>query len=199
VGHLQISLTALLNWFPGLRGVLESSETEAFDHYLERHIEQCVGDMEAEAHHLIEDSEEKLSAYLAAALRHPGLGVQRESYSNGRVDLTIWQDGVVGGQKRLVEAKIYDGPVYHVEALEQLIRRYSTGRMRTGYVFEYVKKKGIATLVKRLRDHADKTKPLAQHGNTAAHAMRWAYESHHLHTSDELFRVVHVGVNLFRP
>jgi hypothetical protein len=196
---MQIRLSTLLNWFPALRGILEAGEAEEFDFYLERHIEQCVGEMEAEAHHLNGDDEEKLSAYLAASIRHPGLGARRESYSNGRVDLTIWQEGVVGGQERLAEAKIYNGPVYHVKALEQLIARYSTGRMRTGYVFEYIKKKGIATLVKGLRDHADSSKPLAQQGDTAAHAMRWAYESHHKHASDELFRVVHVGVNLFRP
>ena len=196
---MQIRLRTLLNWFPGLRGILEANDTEEFDHYLERHIEQCVSVMEAEAHHLNRDSEEKLSGYLAASLRHPGLGVRRESYSNGRVDLTIWQEGVVGGQERLAEAKIYNGPVYHVEALKQLIKRYSTGRMRTGYVFEYVKKKGIATLVKGLRDHADKNKPLDQHGETTAHVMKWAYESQHMHSSDDLFRVVHVSVNLFRP
>jgi hypothetical protein len=196
---MQISFRTLLDWFPGLRGILEASEAEGFDHHLEKHIEQCVGEMEAEAHHLNGDNEEKLSAYLAASLRHPGLGVRRESYSNGRVDLTIWQEGVAGGQERLAEAKIYDGPVYHIEALKQLITRYSTGRMRTGYVFEYIMKKGIATLVKGLRDHADKNKPVDQHGDTTAHAMKWAYESQHMHSSDELFRVVHVSVNLFRP
>ena len=195
---MQIRLTTLLVWFPGLRGILESDDSEEFDGYLEKHIEQCVSAMEAEAHHLNRDSEEKLSAFLAASLRHPGLGVRRESYSNGRVDLTIWQEGVVGGQERLAEAKIYSGPAYHVAALKQLITRYSTGRMRSGYVFEYVKKQGIATLVKSLRVHADKNKPLDQHGDTSTHAMTWAYESQHMHSSDDLFRVVHVNVNLFR-
>ncbi|MFJ2995690.1 hypothetical protein [Pandoraea sp. NPDC087047] len=194
---MQISLKILLNWFPGLRGILEADNSEEFDQYLEQYIEQCVSVMEAEAHYLNGDCEEKLSAYLAASLRHPGLCVQRESYSNGRVDLTIRQEGVIGGQQRLAEAKIYNGPVYHVKALEQLIKRYSTGRMRTGYVFEYVKKKGIATLVQGLREHADKNKPLDQYGDTAAHGMKWAYESMHIHSSDDRLRVVHVGVNLF--
>ncbi|MEW9584011.1 hypothetical protein [Paraburkholderia sp. DGU8] len=194
---MQINLKTLLDWFPGLRGILEASDSVAFDEYLERHIEQCISEMEAEAHHLNKDCEEKLSAYLAASLRHPGLCVRRESYSNGRVDLTIWQEGVIGGQQRLAEAKIYNGPAYHTKALEQLIKRYSTGRMRTGYVFEYVKNQGIATLVKGLREHADKNKPLDQRGDTAAHGMKWAYESRHMHSSDDLFRVVHVSVNLF--
>lgn len=195
---MQIGLRTLFDWFPGLRGILEADDAQQFDNYLEQHIEQCVRGMEAEAHHLSNDSEEKLSAFLAAALRHPGLGVRRESYSNGRVDLTIWQEGVIRGQERLAEAKIYDGPAYHVAALEQLIKRYSTGRMRSGYVVEYVKKRGIETLVDDLRKHANNNKPVDQYGTTADHPMKWTYESKHKHSSAALLRVVHVNVNLHR-
>ncbi len=196
---VQIRLRSLFDWFPALRGIVTADDAQEFDNLLEQYIEQCVQGMEAEAHHLSPDSEEKLSAFLAASLRHPGLDVRREGYTNGRVDLTIRQEGVIAGQVRLAEAKIYDGPAYHSAALEQLINRYSTGRLPTGYVIEYVKRPGIAKLVERLREHADSHKPVQQEGATESHSMTWAYQSQHRHASEELLRVVHVNVNLHRP
>jgi hypothetical protein len=196
---MQIRLRSLFEWFPALRGILVADDAVEFDNLLEQYIEQCVDSMEAEAHHLHPDSEEKLSAFLAARLSHPGLDVRRESYTNGRVDLTIRQEGVIGGQVRLAEAKIYNGPAYHSDALEQLIKRYSTGRPRTGYVIEYVKKAKIAELVTGLRSHADSNLPVQQEGATIDHPMKWAYQSQHWHSSAELLRVVHVNVNLHRP
>lgn len=195
---MQIRLSALFDWFPALRGILMTDDAQEFDNLLEKYIEQCVDGMEAEAHHLHPDKEEKLSAFLAAKMSHPGLDVRREGYTNGHVDLTIRQEGVIGGQVRLAEAKIYDGPAYHTAALEQLVNRYSTGRPRTGYVIEYVKKVEIAKVVKGLREHADHYKPVQQEGVTAGHSMKWGYQSLHRHSSDELMRVVHVNVNLHR-
>lgn len=196
---MQISLRALFEWFPALKGILLADDAQEFDEMLERYLGQCVESMEAEAHHLHADSEEKLSAFLAARLSHPGLSVRREAYTNGRVDLTIRQEGVIGGQVRLGEAKIYDGPAYHTAALDQLINRYSTGRPPTGYIIEYFKKAGIATLVQGLRQHADRHQPVQQEGSTADHPMKWAYQSQHRQASQELLRVVHVNVNLHRP
>jgi hypothetical protein len=196
---MQIKLRSLFGLFPALRGILLADDAQEFDKLLEKYMEQCVEGMEAEAHHLHTDSEEKLSAFLAARLSHPGLDVRREGYTNGRVDLTIRQEGVIGGQVRLAEAKIYDGPAYHTAALEQLVSRYSTGRPPTGYVIEYFKKAGIATLVQGLRQYADQNQPVQQEGISADHPMKWAYQSQHKHTSAELLRVVHVNVNLHRP
>lgn len=154
--------------------------------------------MEAEAHHLKTDSEEKLSAFLAAALEMPGLAVTREGYSNGRVDLTIRVESTTFPEQRLAEAKIYGGPAYHEQAIEQLISRYSTGRQTRGYVIEYFKDAGIAALVPKLRRKADADLPVNQHGVTCDHPMRWAYVSDHLHSSAELINVVHINVNLHR-
>lgn len=196
---MQIRLSALLDWFPALQGILMTDDAKEFDTLLEKYIEQCVERMEAEAHHLHPDKEEKLSAFLAAKMSHPGLDVRREGFTNGHVDLTIRQEGVIGGQVRLAEAKIYDGPAYHTAAIEQLVNRYSTGRPRTGYVIEYVKKAEIEKLVEGLRKHADQKQPVQQQGATADHPMKWAYQSNHLHSSEALMRVVHVNVNLYRP
>lgn len=188
----------LLSWFPELRRLFEASKPEDFDEFLELHFERCVQRMEAEAHHIAGDGEEKLSAFLAAALSMPGLSVVREGYSNGRVDITIKSESLFSPEQRLGEAKVYDGPVYHSQAIGQLISRYSTGRQPTGYVIEYVKKPSIAKIVTGLRKEADAKLPIHQEGATSDHAMKWAYVSQHRHSSDELVRVVHVNVNLHR-
>jgi len=154
--------------------------------------------MEAEAHHLTGDEEEKLSAFLSAALSMPGLDVYREGYSNGRVDLTIKLRSSLFPEQRLAEAKIYQGPANHERAIEQLVSRYSTGRQDRGYIIEYVKKPGIANIVTRLRKHADSTLPVRQSGLTRDHDMRWAYLSDHRHASEELIHVVHINVNIHR-
>ncbi|WP_294911427.1 hypothetical protein [Tatumella sp. UBA2305] len=192
------SLKTMFAWFPVLRKLFEARTAEEFDDFLDRHFEECVQRMEAEAHHLNGDSEEKLSAFLAATLSMPGLSVVREGYSNGRVDLTIKSESINTPQRRLAEAKIYSGPSYHTQAIVQLVSRYSTGRQSRGYVVEYVKKPGISDIVVKLRTIADKTLPVFQHGITKEHSMKWAYESSHKHASEELIHVVHINVNIHR-
>lgn len=192
------SLKKMLGWFPALRKLFKARTAEEFDDFLDRHFEDCIQRMEAEAHHLTADSEEKLSAFLAATLSIPGLTVTREGYSNGRVDLTIKAESMVLPEQRLAEAKIYAGPAYHAQAIEQLISRYSTGRQSRGYVVEYFKKPGIAELVLKLRKKADVDLPVYQRGATFDHPMKWAYVSNHMHVSAELIHVVHINVNLHR-
>lgn len=192
------NLKTLFTWFPTLKKLFEAKTAKEFDEFLDKHFEECVQRMEAEAHHLKSDCEEKLSAFLAAALSMPGLTVVREGYSNGRVDLTIKSESVKFSEKRLAEAKIYSGPFYHNKAIEQLITRYSTGRQSRGYVIEYVKKPGITDIVAKLRKKADAELPVVQQGLTTDHKMKWAYESDHLHSSGEIVKVLHINVNLYR-
>jgi hypothetical protein len=195
----MLSLNKLLAWFPELKELFRATTADEFDTFLDLHMEKCVARMEAEAQHLSPDSEEKLSAFLAAALSMPGLSVVREGYSNGRVDLTIKSESLSSPEQRLAEAKIYDGPAYHAQAIGQLISRYATGRQPKGYVIEYVKKAGINGIVTKLRKQADIDLPVEQLGPTSGHVMKWAYVSQHQHSSEEVLRVVHVNVNLHRP
>lgn len=192
-------LSVLFGLFPELRKIFQGEINQDFDEFLEGHFAHCVQRMEAEAHHLVSDSEEKLSAFLVAALDVPGLEVSRESYSNGHVDITIKLASALNPEQRLAEAKIYAGPKYHFKAIEQLISRYSTGRQPVGYVIEYVKQQGISNIVARIRKQSDEDLPVRQEGVTGDHSMKWAYVSQHRHSSDELVRVVHININLHRP
>lgn len=192
------NLIKLFNWFPDIRKLFQSKNEIDFDDFLNKHFESCIQRMEAEAHHLSPDQEEKLSAFLAASLSIPGLTVIREGYSNGRVDLTIKLDSFARPYQRLAEAKIYKGHANHVDAINQLIERYSTGRQSVGYVIEYVKNPGISNIVLKLRQSADTDLPIRQVGLTYDHSMKWAYSSNHRHSSEDLIKVIHINVNLHR-
>jgi hypothetical protein len=110
------------------------------------------------ANHLVDLSEEAISAFLIAYLNKPGLRVTQETHSKGHVDITIEAEHTPPVRRRLGEAKIYRGPAYHVSGLEQLIARYTTGREGSGIVVEYVKKPDIKGLVIKIKAHIDENK-----------------------------------------
>ena len=111
--------------------------------------------------------EEGLSAALAGKLSIPGLTVSQEKHSNGHVDITIEADHCSQVRRKLGEAKIYDGPKYHLKGLEQLLGRYTTGREGRGLLIVYVRKKDITGLVTKLREKMDANLPMKQKGKTA--------------------------------
>ncbi len=137
------SRDSLLAWWertPGYVATLfEASTEEEFDAALERRIEEAIAYLEANAKDLDSCNENAISTTLAGRIEMPGMSVIREGNSNGHVDITIEVDCTLRRRKRLGEAKIYAGPRYHIEGLKQLIDRYTTGRERSGYVFDYVK------------------------------------------------------------
>ena len=152
--------------------------------------------MEQDSDKFASFDEDTLSSILALALTVPGLSVSRESHSNGHVDLTIEVNNCSPVRKRLGEAKIYDGPEYHISGLEQLLHRYTTGREGRGFVVTYVKKAGIAKLVQKIRDRMDKDKPVSQVDVTCNHPLKWSFMSRHAHACGEELSVMHLACNL---
>lgn len=49
---MSTSLKTLFEWFPVVRKLFEAKTAEEFDDFLDRHFEECVQRMEAEAHNL---------------------------------------------------------------------------------------------------------------------------------------------------
>jgi hypothetical protein len=166
---------------------------DAFDAILERAIHQ----LEAGKTLFASLDENGLTAALALGLSMPGLSVTRETSSNGHVDITITADHCMPMRKKLGEAKIYDGPEYHVKGLTQLLGRYTTGREGRGLLIVYFQKRDIVGLVARLRERMDKDRPLDQREPTADHAIRWWFRSRHGHSCGEDLDITHVGCNLF--
>ena len=141
--------------------------------------------------------EEGLSGTLAVALSTPGLTVTQETNSNGHVDITIEADHCLPTRKKLGEAKIYDGPAYHLAGLNQLLGRYTTGREGRGLLIVYVRKRDISILVKKLRDKMDKEFPHKQKGKTKDHVLKWSFISTHHHACGDDLQVSHIGCNLY--
>lgn len=176
---------------------LLTAETDAeFEAAFDIIVEKAVAHLEKNKKNFIELNEVGLSGVFAAAISIPGLTVMQESHSNGHVDISIEADHCVPMRRKLGEAKIYDGPEYHVQGLEQLLSRYTTGREGRGLLIIYVRKENIAGLVEKVRKKMDDDLPLKQKGKTVGHTLRWSFISTHAHSCGEDLQVGHIGCNL---
>jgi hypothetical protein len=177
---------------------LFTAKTEAeFDFAFEAMLEGAVAKLEQNSKNYEALSETGLTGVLAAALSVPGLHVTQETHSNGHVDIVIEAEYCSPMRRKLGEAKIYDGPSYHVAGLEQLLNRYTTGREGRGLVISYVRKTNITNLVKGVREHMDIELPCHQQGKTQDHALKWAFNSTHGHSCGENLQVIHIACNMF--
>ncbi|MBP6738547.1 MAG: hypothetical protein KA146_01080 [Leptospiraceae bacterium] len=177
---------------------LLSAETEddfniAFDSFLEDGIIYLE---ENKKNHKNLD-EEGLSAALAGKVSLPGLTVTQERNSNGHVDITFSLDYVFPARKKLAEAKIWRGAEYHIQGLEQLLKRYTTGRESRGIVISYVQQRKIKDLFEKLKNRMNEEKPCEQITECQQHTMKWSFISKHNHSSGENIEVCHIGCNLF--
>ena len=144
---------------------LFTAQTDAdFEKAFDALLEKSVAGLEANKSNFATLDEEALSAILALALSTPGLSVTQETHSNGHVDITITADHCVPVRKKLGEAKIWDGPEYHIKGIKQLLDRYTTGREGRGLVIAYVKKRNIKGLLTKLRETMNEERPCKQTG-----------------------------------
>jgi len=178
--------------------LLCSESDSEFDQVLEGILERAIDYLERNANFLNGLNEDTITAFLIAYLNMPGLRATQQEHTNGHVDLTIEAEHTPPLRRRLGEAKIYAGPEYHRKGLEQLVNRYQTGREGTGILVEYVQKPNIKGLTDKMKEYMDTNKPCAQNGISQDHRIHWAFVTHHLHTSGELVRVVHLSCNLYR-
>ena len=173
---------------------------EEFNNALERIIEAAIVSMEEnvkdfDPNHQM--SENGLSSVLASEIKMPGINVHRETNSNGHVDLTIEVESSLSGRKRLGEAKIWKGPSYHLDGLDQLLNRYATGRCDSGFMFAYVREAKIKEKFEGLKIKMDQESPCEQTEDSQPHPFaKWTLVSKHQHRSGETLRVVHFGCNL---
>ena len=181
---------------PATLDLICADTEDEFDTAFDVLLEQAIMQLEASKKDFASLGENALTAILASALRMPGLGVQLEAKSNGHVDITIEADGCFPAFKKLGEAKIANGPSYHIKGLHQLINRYTTGRESRGMVIAYFRKENIRALMEDVQKEMNDSLPCAQQGCTKDHALEWAFISTHKHSSGEDVDVVHVACNL---
>lgn len=182
---------------PLLPKLLCSQTDQEFDAGLQGLLESAVDFLERNAGLLHQQSEDQITCSVVAYLNLPGLRVTQQTHTNGHVDITI--EAELPLRRRLGEAKIYSGPQYHVDGMDQLFNRYMTGREGLGILLSYVKKDDIKGLVDKVRLHLDTSKPCQQKGNSQDHPIKWAFMTHHQHTSGEALPILHLNCNLYRP
>ena len=176
-----------------LSATTESEFEEAFDSLLSK----AICHLEENKKNFKNLDEEGLSAVLRASLSIPGLTVTQETNSNGHVDLLIEANHCTPTRKKLAEAKIYSGYAYHASGLNQLLKRYTTGREGRGLLIVYVRKRNIRGLINELRTKMDTNSPEEQIGVCTDHILRWSFVSEHEHSSGEKLQVGHIGCNLY--
>lgn len=182
---------------PELIDLLRAESETDFDNALDHFVERGVSHLEANSKNYVDLDEEGLSGVFSAAIQMPGLTVNRESHSNGHVDITIQADHCTPARTRLCEAKIYSGPEYHIGGLDQLLNRYTTGREGRGIVLSYVRKRNISGLVAAIRERMDQNLPCNQVGATKEHILKWSFTSAHMHSCGDTLKVCHVSCNLY--
>ena len=182
---------------PEYLDLLTSESEDAFDEAFDALLEKAVIHLESNKRNYANLDEVALSSILAAHMTIPGLTVSQEKHSNGHVDLIFEADHCTPARRKLGEAKIYGGPVYHLKGLSQLLDRYTTGREGRGLLIVYFKKQSVSQLVQKLREHMDQNLPLDQQGATAGHTLKWSFLSVHAHSCGENLQVGHVGCNLY--
>jgi hypothetical protein len=74
---------------------------------------------------------------------------------------------------------------------------HSIWKEDSGYILNYVRKKNIAALVKKLRKEMDDKLPFQQSGTCTDHKLKWSFSSLHDHSSGEQVKVLHIGLNVF--
>lgn len=187
----------LMKKAPNFVDLICASTDDEFDNAYDAFIGEAVDHLEVNKKNFAALDEVGLSGVFAASLKMPGVTVLQEAHSNGHVDITVYLHHCTPVRKKLFEAKIYDGPSYHISGLEQLLNRYTTGREGRGVVLSYVRKSNIAQLVKSVRAKMDEDLPCSQQGHTSDHTIKWSFLSHHAHSSGEELAVAHVSCNLF--
>lgn len=176
---------------------LLTAEADAdFERAFDAILEKAVTGLETNKRNFKDLDEVGLTGTLALALSIPGLSITQETNSNGHVDLTIEADHCLPARRKLGEAKIYDGPAYHMRGIEQLLDRYTTGREGRGLMIVYFRTKDIAGLIAKLREKMDIDLPCRQRGMTVDHVLKWSFISTHCLSSGDNHEVGHIGCNL---
>lgn len=177
---------------------LATAETdEEFEAAFERILELAVQHLESNSKNFAPLNEEGLTGVLGGTLSIPDLLVAyQEANSNGHADLVIDTYGLVPQRRKLVEAKIYKDFPYHMKGLEQLLKRYTTGREGRSLLIVYVKKPGISEKMQRIRECMDQDLPLKQKGAATDHRLKWSFATVHEHDCGDDCAVDHIGCNL---
>jgi hypothetical protein len=172
---------------------------DGFIKAVEKLLEESIDHLEKNAKNYGKLGETGLSAVVVAYVNRFGIRADNEPNSNGHVDIHI-ENAFRRALSVCGEAKVYDGPVYHVIGLGQVLD-YATGRCRFGFVIEYVKSSGTAAgAADEIEKHMNTVLPERQKGNAVKHAeIELALTTTHGHRRGHDLHILHLIANLKPP
>jgi len=185
----------LLSFFPEAIGWMAARTPDGFGSIAEKLIARAIDHLEANGNNLRNSREDNITAAALGFLNGYGIQALSQPNSRGHVDVFMrhsWKPNLM----ICGEAKIWRGAVHHTGGLAQVLG-YTTGRYPMCFVLAYVQTGQIKTHIATLRNHLDTTLPEGQKGPCIPHgSLIWGLFASHEHSSGELVRVVHAGVNL---
>lgn len=188
-------IEGLLGALPEVFGYWRTQTPEGFRATAEKLLESAISYLETNANNLRTSGETTVTCAAIQFFNRYGIQATQEQNSRGHVDIFITHKNR-GAFLICGEAKIWRYPANHIDGLAQVLG-YTTGRHPYCFLLAYVQKGVIKSHIESLRTHLNTALPEAQQGPCSSHPeMNWALLSDHLHTSGELVRVLHAGVNL---
>ena len=184
-----------LSFLPEAAGWMAARTPDGFGLIAEKLIARAIDHLEADGNRLRTCKEDTITSAAIGFLNAYGIQAYSQPNSRGHVDIFLkhsWKPALM----ICGEAKIWRGAVYHTGGLAQVLG-YTTGRYPFCFVFAYVQTGQIKNHIETLKTHLDTTLPEHQQGPCSSHdSLAWGLLADHQHTSGELVRVLHAGVNL---
>jgi len=166
-----------------------------FQEITEKLLGHAIAHLETSSNYLRSSREDTITCAAIGFLNRYGIEATSQTNSRGHVDIFL-KNSSHPGFTICGEAKIWRGPAYHINGLNQVLG-YTTGRFPFCFILVYVQTGIIKDLMETLQTTLDASRPEAQRGPCSRHgSLTWALLSNHQHNSGELVRVLHAGVNL---
>lgn len=177
---------------------------EAFVQQIHSDIFDIVNLIEADSKDYLSRSEDEINRDIVRNLKSKNYNASHDTDENGHVDIHI-----ISRNNRytwLAEAKIYNGPSYIEDGVDQLTTRYARGTEghNHGGILIYIKNSSCEDKFKAWRTHfsllSDKYKNLAVQDNCRRSSM--SFKSEHslnrIGLSSANYNLLHIGISIYR-
>jgi hypothetical protein len=169
--------------------------SENFIKRLYKELNAIIDGLERSASFRQDDPEDRITIDVVLSLRRAGYYATHDEFSKGHSDITVTQDSY----KWLGEAKIHKDYAWLLEGLNQLQKRYATGREAGSGLLIYIKGSNAQAVLdewrRRLEEKKDCNLLSTEDADKEEKLVFW---SSHTHEGSGLqIRTKHLGVSLY--
>lgn len=155
---------------------------------LERDIDLSIRELESNAQHHLQSSEDLMSRMIVGFLKAKGYNATSDENERGHVDILVKSTKL--NLKWASEAKIHGAYDHALEGIKQLVTRYASGFDDHGGFVLYVRVAGAADVAKEFRKRLE-AEPTCETVRTLDEAVVFRFRSIHRHSSGIEYNVRH--------